>query len=657
MRLLFSSWLRDLVDNRGKPPGSWSDCPSVKLPETFDGERPMSAFMGWGGVVILSDSYDIVEMAYEYAKSLQASSCAKCFPCRVGTRVMEDVLFKIVDGRGEEADLGRLKTLCETISKNSKCGIGQLGPKPIEDTLEHFRSDYGEYLSGGRKRPNFYYPYKMTAPCTASCPTGMDIPLYIELVKEGDFAGSLSTIREASVMASMLGRACFHPCENNCRRDNVETSLSICKLKRFAWDYEDRHEVIKPNNPDRHTRSEKVAVIGGGIAGFACAYNLILRGYHVTVFEKLPYGGGAARTGIPQYRVPNETMDREIQYVKDLGVEVEYGVNFGEDETFASLREKGFKAFFLATGADLSKPMRVEGEQEGYDGFYNGIDILHQTKQNLNPIPNREKVLVVGGGNTAMDCCRTFARLGSDVKIVYRRTEKELPADPHEYRESIDEGVEYMFLEAPTRIISENGKVVGLESRKMKLGEPDESGRRRPIPIEGSEHVIPCDCVISAIGQDCDIFYLKKDPKIKITKWDTPVTDADTMQTGAPDVFAGGDCMTGPATLVDASGQGKRAAQSIDQYLRGEKVRISDEQYMEKIINVIGAYDKEEVVPNPKGWERQPMPICGRDLKLRSFEEVELGYTQEQAMDEAGRCMRCYIVGMACVIEDKGAQR
>ncbi|VAX16799.1 NADH-dependent reduced ferredoxin:NADP+ oxidoreductase subunit B [hydrothermal vent metagenome] len=649
MKLLFSSWLRALVDNREKSEDSWSDCPSVTLPETFGKERQMTAFMGWGGVVIISEPYDIVEMAYEYAKSLQASSCAKCFPCRVGTKVIEDLLHVIVEGRGSEDDLDRLATLCHAISKNSKCGIGQLGPKPITDTLLHFKDDYRRYISGGEKRSNFYYPYKMTAPCTSACPTGMDIPLYIEHVKEENFTASLKTIREASVMANMLGRACFHPCENNCRRANVETSLSICKIKRFAWDYEDQHAVEQPANPNKHTREEKVAVIGGGIAGMVCAYNLALKGYRVTVFEKLPYSGGASRTGIPQYRVPNEAMDKEARYVKEMGVEIKYNVHFGKDETFKSLREKEFKAFFLATGADLSKPMRVEGENEGYDGFYNGIEILHQVKQKLNPIPKREKTLVVGGGNTAMDCCRTFARLGSDVAIVYRRTEKELPADPHEYKDSLDEGVEYMFLEAPSKIIAENGKIVGLLSQKMELGEPDESGRRRPVPIEGSEHVIDADCIISAIGQDCDISYLSEDENIKISKWKTPIADEDTLRTDTPDVFAGGDCMTGPATLVDASGQGKRAAQSIDQFIRGEKIRISDDQWMEKIIRKIGAYDKDEVIPVPKGWSRQPMPICDRDKKLGSFEEVELGYTQEQVMDEAGRCMRCYIVGMACV--------
>jgi formate dehydrogenase beta subunit len=248
-----------------------------------------------------------------------------------------------------------------------------------------------------------------------------------------------------------------------------------------------------------------------------------------------------------------------------------------------------------------------------------------------------------------MDCARTYRRLGSKVTVVYRRTEKELPADPHEVHESKDEGVEYAFLEAPTRIIAKDGKIAGLECQKMELGEPDASGRRRPVAVKGSEHVIEADCIISAIGQDCDIFYLKEDPNIKITKWDNPVVHPDTMQTDVADVFAGGDCVTGPLTLVTATGQGRRAAQSILQFLEGKPVDISDEQRVENLIAAVGAYNKKETVSMPKGWKRQEMPVCDRESKLHTFTEVELGYDQKQAMEEAARCMRCYIIGMASV--------
>ncbi|MBI5815823.1 MAG: FAD-dependent oxidoreductase [Nitrospinae bacterium] len=660
MKVLFSSWRGEVVDNRGKAPDDWADAAQIKkLPTEFGPGRSVSAFIGWDGIILASEPYDIVEMTANYAAALQASSCAKCFPCRTGTKVMEDLLAGIVAGKGAEGDIARLKDLCATISPNSKCGIGQLGPIAIEHAITNFRDDFLAYIKGGKKSAGLYYPYKMTAPCTAACPTGMDIPRYIEYIKDGDFAGSLATIREACPMAASLGRACFHPCENNCRRANVEAPLAICKLKRSAWDFEYLHAVEKPSNPNMNTRDEKIAVIGGGIAGVSAAYYLALKGYRVTIFEKLDNFGGAAYTGIPHYRIPKDVQRDEIAYLATLGVELKTGVCFGRDETFKSLREKGFKAVFLATGADLSKKMGAEGEDAGYEGYYPGISILKQVVMKTSPevkektpvadIPKYKHVMVVGGGNTAMDCARTFRRLGSKVTIVYRRTEKELPADPHEIHESKDEGVEYAFLEAPTRIIAENGKVTGLECQTMELGEPDASGRRRPVPKKGSEHIIAGDCVISAIGQDCDIFYLKEDANIKISKWDNPVADNDTMQTDVPGVFAGGDCMIGPMTLVVAAGHGRRAAQSIDQFLRGGKPSINDTQRMENLIAAIGAYNKKEEIANPKGWDRQVMPYCDRDGKLHAFTEVELGYTQEQAMEEAARCMRCYIVGMAAV--------
>jgi formate dehydrogenase beta subunit len=668
LKAIFSTWKDKLVDNRGKSPDSWTDAP-VKLPASFDQSRKINAFMGWGGIVLLEEPYDIVEMSYNYSKSLQMSSCGKCFPCRVGTKVVEDLLAKIAKGTGSNEDIKQLEEVLDTIAKNSKCGIGQLGPEPLIQSLQYFKKEYDEYIAGKRRMAGFQYPYKMTAPCTAACPTGMDIPLYIEQVKEGDYAGSLETIRTASPMASTLGRACFHPCENNCRRDNVDKSLSICKIKRFAWDYEDQHVVTKPVNPNRHKRQEKAAIIGAGPSGLSAAYYLALQGFVVTVFEKLPTVGGAAWTGIPHYRIPKDIMVREVKFIEDMGVEIRYNVEFGKAETFASLRKQGFKAFFLATGGDLSKEMGVEGERDNVPGVYGGIAILKDITDNVtkdivkipglkaNAVPVPKKVLVVGAGNTAMDCVRSYIRLGSqDVNIVYRRTKKEMPADPHEVHESEDEGVKYNFLLAPTKLVTKGGKLVGLECQKMELGPPDESGRRKPVAVKGSEHVLEADMVISAIGQDCDINYLKEEPSVQITKWRTIITNEDTYQTAVPDVFAGGDVVSGPLNLVTAVGHARRAAQSIGQYLRGERVGPTDEQIMEKLITGLGAYDKEEVVQQAKGWDRKPMPICDRQSKIGSFKEVELGYTLDDAAEEASRCMRCYIVGMASISTAGGAK-
>ncbi len=656
MKVLFSSWKGKLVDNRGKPEPDWEESPNIKLPDTFGGS--LSGFIGWDGIILLDEKADAVEMTANYTASLQSSSCGRCFPCRVGTKVAEDIIKRILSGNGKSSDLEELSDLCDSISKNSKCGIGQLGTVAITDSLKYFRSDYEDYISGKRKAPNLSYPYKMTAPCISACPTGMDIPQYIEYIKDADFAGSLANIREASPMANTLGRACFHPCENSCRRANVDEPIAICKLKRYAWDWEDQHAVESPKNLNMHTRKEKIAVVGAGPSGLSAAYYLALQGFHVTVYEKLMGPGGAAWTGIPQYRIPKEILLREAEQVKDVGVDIKYGVEFGKDETFKSLRDAGYGAFYLATGGDLSKKARVEGEFEGYEGFVGGIgvlkDVVLKTMPNPpmkgNELPKPKRIFVIGGGNTAMDCVRTFRRLGcEDVSIVYRRTMKELPADPHEIHEAEEEGVLFKFLLAPTKIVAKNNKVVGLECQKMELGEPDESGRRRPQAVKGSEHILDCDLIISAIGQDCDIRYLAEEPTIKKSDWDTIITDEDTMQTEVADIFAGGDVQTGPLTLVTAVGQARRAAQSIGQFLRGEKVEITDEQKVENMIAKLGAYDKNEVVPEAGGWDRKAMPICGIEEKNNSFTEVELGYSQEDAMEEASRCMRCYIVGMAAV--------
>ena len=662
MKLLFSSWQDNIVDNRGKDVDSWADGENVKLPEGFGKDRKLSGFIGWAGMILLDESADPVEMTYNYSKSLQSNSCARCFPCRTGTKVMEDLLANIVEGKGTDTDLEQLTELCDSIAKNSKCGIGQLGPKPIVDSVKYFKDDYLGYISGEKKRPNHNYPHKMTAPCSSACPTGMDIPQYIEYIKDADFKGSLANIRNASPVANTLGRACFHPCENSCRRANVDSSIAICKLKRVAWDWENQHDAKAPLNPNKHAKNEKVAILGAGPAGASCAYFLALQGYQTTIFEKLPSWGGAAWTGIPQYRIPKELIDDEYKYLEEVGVEFKFGVEFGKDETFASLRKKGFKAIFCATGGDLSKDARVKGEHDGHEGFYGGINILKDVVMNTMPnppikpekLPEPKTVFVIGGGNTAFDCVRTFVRLGAkDVYIVYRRTEKELPADPHEIHEAKAEGVKFKFLLAPTKIVAKKGKVIGLECQKMELGEPDDSGRRRPVVVKGSEHVLDCDMVISAIGQDCNIKYIDEEPTIEKTSWDTIITDEDTMQTAVPDIFAGGDVQTGPLTLVTAVGQARRAAQSIDQFLRGEEVKISDEQVMEELIKKIGAYDKNEVVAEVGGWDRRVMPVCNEDDKMNTFTEVELGYSQQDAMEEASRCMRCYIVGMAAVTEDK----
>lgn len=651
MKLSFTSWNDEVVDNRGISPEKWTDAPSVKLPLEFDAKSRIAAFMGWGGIILAEDSVNVVDMCSRYMAKVQEESCGKCYPCRVGTAVMDEILKRIVGGKGAEADLLRLESLGKYITASSKCFVGKTGPIPIQHALKYFKNDFLELVRNRKEvKADLRYEAKWTAPCYSACPAGMNIPAYVELIKEHRNGEALKAIREASPMAASLGRACFHPCESNCRRLNVETAVSICKLKRFAWDYEDSHLAPKPKNPDRHSRKEKIAVIGAGPAGQSAAYYLALKGYPVTIFESLPVPGGMVGVGIPEYRVPKDVLQRETEFIEEMGAEIRYNTPIGKELTIPQLQEEGYKAFYISTGAHISNKMGIEGEDAGYNGFIRGIDYLKDCVLTKSYDVKGKRVVVVGGGNVAMDCCRSPIRLGAkEVTVIYRRTKKELPADPHEVYDSEIEGVKYKFLTAPKKIIEENGNVVGIECFQMELGEPDASGRRRPVVIEGSEFIVPADIILQAIGQECDLSVLAGVEGIKTTRWKTIAANPDTLQTDVPWIFTGGDVYNGPLTIVDACGNAKRAAEGIDQYLSGKPVDLSVSEKMDKVFKQLGVFKKKEEVSVLPGLKRVPMPSVSLDERVKSFAEVESGYNVQQAIEEASRCMRCYQIGMVAL--------
>lgn len=649
MKVLFSSWNDEVIDNRKVKPDDWKDAPSLKLPTEFDKENSITAFMGWAGIILLQDAH-LVDMCARYMDEVQKESCGKCIPCRIGTAVMFNLLKKIASGAGEMNDLAQLETLGRTIIDTSKCYVGKTGPVPILHALQHFKEQFQEAITQKKAAPNgARYEAKWTAPCYSACPTGMNIPTYVELIKEGRHLESLQSIRTASPMAASLGRACFHPCEKNCRRSNVESPIAICKLKRFAWDYEDLRAVTQPVNPDNAKRPEKVAVIGAGPAGLSAAYYLALKGYPVTIFEALPVPGGMVGVGIPAYRVPKDVLQRESEFVQRMGVEIKYNTPIGKDLTIQQLQQQGYKAFFVSTGAHLSKSMGAEGEGDGYTGFIRGIDYLRDCVTTKQYDVKGKRIIVVGGGNVAMDCCRSPIRLGAkEVTVVYRRTKKELPADPHEVHDSEIEGVKYIFLAAPKRIVAENGQVTGLECLRMELGEPDASGRRRPVAVKGSEFIVPADIILQAIGQDADLSVLSGVEGVEVTRRTTIAADPDTMQTNVPWLFTGGDVFNGPLTIVDACGNARRAAESIHQYFNNQPIGLSVSEKMDKVMKKLGVYNKEEKGISTN-WERVPMPTISIEERVSSFGEVEIGYTLQQAMEEAARCLRCYQVGMVAL--------
>jgi len=647
--ILFSSWGGAVIDNREKLEGERQPVSNLNLPLEFDKEKKVKAFIGWDGIAIRDPEVNIVDLIRTYMEAVQKESCGKCTPCRVGTRIMSTLLNRIAEGQGRLEDLDQLKNLGEMILGSSKCNLGQTGPRPVLHALNYFKGQFSEAIQSKKKIPRQEYKVKVTAPCESACPSHLPITRYIELIKEGRYTESLAAIREATCLAGILGRVCIRPCEDNCRRQNVDECVSIKWLKRFAADYE-LERGWKPEVVRAPARSEKVAIIGAGPSGLTCAYYLALKGYPVTIFERLGEPGGMSAVGIPDYRLPRDIVRYETSLVEQLGVEIRYNTQVGKEVTLSQMLEQGYKAIYIAVGAQTNTPMGVEGEDKGYKGFIPGVYYLLEINLGRDPYPEGKRVVVVGGGNVAIDCVRSSFRIGkSDVNLVYRRTKKEMPADRVEIHDAEEEGVKFHYLCNPVRIVEKDGKVVGMECIRMELGEPDESGRRRPVPIKGSEFFIEADIVIPAIGQAIDLSFLQERDGVKTTKRSTIAVQEGTFQTSREGIFSGGDCVIGPDVLVRAAGHGKRAAEKIDAYLRGSEVKESEGEKLESLVEKIKVYNKEEKIGHPGGQKRAMLDMLPPDSRKWIFDEVEKGFSIPTAQKEAERCLRCVRIGLFAV--------
>jgi heterodisulfide reductase subunit A len=466
-------------------------------------------------------------------------------------------------------------------------------------------------------------------PCRAACPAGVNVQGYVALVAEKKFEEALELIRREIPIPGVCGRVCFHPCESGCKLGEVNQPLAINALKRFVTDYVLKQKKEEPK-PLPKTREEKIAVIGSGPAGLAAAYELLKKGYPVTIFESLSKPGGMLRIGIPNYRLPKSILDREIDYLKALGVEIRTNVTFGKDLTLNDLREIGYKAVCLAVGAQKGQQLGIEDERLA--GVIPALNFLEEVNLGKN-VKLGNRVAVIGGGSVAIDAARVALRLGAtEVYILYRRSRKEIPAFPPDVEQAEREGIKIHFLTMPKRILGEEERVTALECIRMELTEPDETGRRRPVPIKGSEYLLAADTVIPAIGQTLDRTVLPVE--IKITRGGLVEVDPVTFQTSSPDVFAGGDAVLGPATVIEAIATGKKAAVSIDLFLQGEDLKHGRE---EKRLPVVEDVRIEDIKKKP----RQVMPTLSPEQCVSSFEEVELGFTEEMAVDEARRCLSC----------------
>jgi heterodisulfide reductase subunit A-like polyferredoxin len=484
---------------------------------------------------------------------------------------------------------------------------------------------YAQAIPGG-----YMIDKRDRSPCTNACPNHVNAHGYVALIAQGKYREAMEVILRTLPFPGVIGRICPHPCETSCRRGEVDAPVSICALKRFVADQVDIEDLPVPKIDKR---DEKVAIIGSGPAGLTCAHFLALEGYRVTVFEALPVAGGMLRVGIPDYRLPPEVLEKEIKAITRLGVEIKLNTALGKDISIEGLFSEGNKAIYLAIGAHSNLQLNIPGEDG--DGVLPGVDFLRRV--NLGELNKLDgQAVIVGGGDVAIDAARSALRLGAKkVTILYRRTRNEMPARENEVEDALAEGIEIQYLTAPQQILTKDNKVVGIQCIKMELGEPDSSGRRRPVPVPGSEFIVDTDWVLPAIGQTPESAFLTDDSGVALSRWGTVEADSVTFATNVEGVFAGGDAQTGPWVAIGAVAHGKEAATSISRYLRGEDLRAGREPVELPQESFVGIPEDLELKP------RAEMPTLAINERRTSFAEVELGLTEEQARAEAEKCLNC----------------
>jgi len=614
-----------------------------------------------GGIAGMQASLDIAKAGYkaylverqptvgghmlQYDKTFPTLDCAACIGTPKMVSVGQEPNIELLSYSEIEDVSGFIGNFTVTVRNKSRyverncTGCGECETVcPVEFP--------NEWDVGTKMRKAIYRPFPQAvpitycidkydrAPCVQTCPAGTNVQGYVALTKMGKYTEAVKLIMEKIPLPGTLGRVCPAPCEQKCRRAEVDTAVAIRDLKRFAADQVDLSQWPVAQISER---PEKVAVVGSGPAGLTVAYYLRLKGYRVTLFEMIDRLGGMLRVGIPDYRLPQRVLDTEIDYLLKHGIDVRTGVRFGSDLTLADLRAKGYAAVFLGIGAHQSVGLHIPGEAQ-VEGVIDAVAFLKDVNLGKGKTPG-SRVIVIGGGNVAIDAARVAGRMGAkQVTVVYRRTRGEMPAYPEELEDAVAEGIKFSYLTAPVKILSQGGQVKGFECICTQLGPPDSSGRRRPIPVEGSNFVIDCDAVIPAIGQKIDITLAETEPDLMMTERNTFKVDPQTCQTSIPDVFAAGDAVTGPASVVEAIAAGHKAVAAIHAYINGED--------MTRFAEALAAAEKTGTDWRSIGEGIEPVErVRSSHLdplkRIQSFDEVDQNFSEASAKAEASRCVDC----------------
>ncbi|MBC8236897.1 MAG: FAD-dependent oxidoreductase [Helicobacteraceae bacterium] len=672
-KVYFSTWNGELINNAGKPEEEWEES-AYNLPATYDDHRDSKAFIGWDGVSLFNEDVDVIRLAMEYAAQYQVYSeaCGRCAPGRWGGQILYDQLDKIARGEGAVADLDHLKEIGKSMQITSKCEIGKTVPNPILDLMTHFEDVFMDCIENQKPSKHYNqdasYIAKITAPCTDACPAHVDIPGYIEGVRDLRFDDSLEATRQTMPLAHTCGRVCPHPCEDACRRTNLDEPISIMALKRLGADWETDHDYNffhplekKPAN------GKKVAIVGAGPAGLTAAYYLAADGVEVDCYEELSVLGGEVTVGVPEYRMPWDKYQKDIECVGDMGVNfiMNHKVSADDMRRF----EKEYDATMIASGTRLSKKVRCDNERPEIQGYWGAIDFLDwvnlyekfdiktpKATQEQQMLPGDfvdltgKTVACVGGGFTSMDVVRCSIRAGAKrVIMIYRRDEKTIIRNTtyEEYHEAVEEGVEFIFHSAVNTMIDEDNVLKALDVDKFELVPDPDGGRPQLVKIEGATERIEVDYLIPAVSQSADFSHLPEEWELEMTSWASLKTNGKDYMTSRKGVFAAGDCEYGPMTIVNAVGQAKRGASVMSRYVHTGEVTLTDDEIMEDHLTKLKVYDKKEKIT---GWlpglARQQSEIVDVDIRKFNNVEVNMGFTQEEALAEADRCMRCYYIAM-----------